>query len=390
MRNARLDFVRVIEEAGLTDRVRLCFPHVADGDTAQAVMVHSKVMVVDDAILRVGSANINNRSFGVDTECDLVIAAQSDAERAAITRVRNALIAHHCGVDADVVADHVARSSSLLRVPDELSGGGHSLRPVEHGEPAADEIAEMLTQIGDPRYPLGLEDTVVETFDRRLMFKIVGVAVAISLLALAWRFTPLYELADFETLRLSIEALNGNPLAPLIVIAIFVLGGLILFPVILLIAATAAALGPWLGFGSAVVGVLASASLVFSIGWLLGKRPLQAVLGPRLEAIQQKIVGNGIVAVALVRMLPVAPFSLVNLVAGAGGIRFFDFIAGTVLGMAPGLIAMSAFGGQIADVLEEPTWWGVGILAASLLLWLGFSFAAQFVVTWFMNRRKRA
>ena len=41
-------------------------------------MVHSKVMIVDDTLLRVGSANLNNRSMGTDTECDLALEARND------------------------------------------------------------------------------------------------------------------------------------------------------------------------------------------------------------------------------------------------------------------------------------------------------------------------
>ena len=44
-------------------------------------MIHSKVMVVDDFLLRIGSANLNNRSMGTDTECDLAFAATGDEER---------------------------------------------------------------------------------------------------------------------------------------------------------------------------------------------------------------------------------------------------------------------------------------------------------------------
>ena len=61
-------------------------------------MVHSKVMIVDDKILRIGSANLNNRSMGTDTECDLTVVAENDSQRASIVAMRNRLLADHCGV----------------------------------------------------------------------------------------------------------------------------------------------------------------------------------------------------------------------------------------------------------------------------------------------------
>ena len=154
-----------------------------------------------------------------------------------------------------------------------------------------------------------------------------------------------------------------------------------------MIAVTAAALGPWVGLGSALVGTLASASLLYMVGRIVGIRPVQRLLGPRLRRIQNKIVGNGVIAVVLIRMLPLAPFSLVNMAAGASGVRFRDFIIGTVLGMAPGLIAMSVFGSQIADLLREPSWADVALLLVGIMIWVAFSIGAQFVVTWWSRRR---
>ena len=63
-------------------------------------MIHSKVMVVDDELLRVGSANLNNRSMGLDTECDLAFEAKSPEQRRAIVQLRDRMLGHFCGVGA--------------------------------------------------------------------------------------------------------------------------------------------------------------------------------------------------------------------------------------------------------------------------------------------------
>lgn len=91
-------------------------PRTAGGRT---VIVHSKVAVVDDRLLRVGSANLNNRSGGYDTECDLAIEAPDDAEgarsRDAIRRFRERLIGHYLGVGGDRLGEAVAREGGLGR-----------------------------------------------------------------------------------------------------------------------------------------------------------------------------------------------------------------------------------------------------------------------------------
>ena len=97
MRNGRIHFWRAVKKAG-GDRVRLMYPHVDDGKDGVPTMIHSKVMVIDDRFLRIGSANINNRSMGADSECDLAIEARNAKERRAIVDIRNRLLGEHCGV----------------------------------------------------------------------------------------------------------------------------------------------------------------------------------------------------------------------------------------------------------------------------------------------------
>ena len=175
--------------------------------------------------------------------------------------------------------------------------------------------------------------------------------------------------------------------APLFAVAFFVLGGLVVFPVIVLIAATAAALGPWMGALSATAGVLASSFVLFMIGRFLGHKRLQALLGGRATRVQRRIVDKGVVAVAMIRMVPVAPFSLVNVLAGASQLRLGDFLLGTILGMAPGIITMAALGAQIADFAKNASWSSAVPLGLTILLWIAVCMAVQFVVTWWSGRR---
>jgi uncharacterized membrane protein YdjX (TVP38/TMEM64 family) len=167
-----------------------------------------------------------------------------------------------------------------------------------------------------------------------------------------------------------------------------VLGGLVVFPVLVLIAATAAALGPWLGFVTAFAGVLLSTLLLFMIGRFLGHERLQSLLGKRALRVQSRIVGKGVVAVALIRMVPIAPFSLVNVLAGASQLKLRDFLIGTVLGMAPGIVTMAALGAQIADFARNASWSSALLLGLTIAAWVGVCLVAQFVVTWLAGRNR--
>ena len=71
----------------------------------------------------------------------------------------------------------------------------------------------------------------------------------------------------------------------------------------------------------ATVGALSSAIVTYAVGALLGRETLRGVIGPRLRRVQRKIVNGGVLAIAAIRMVPLAPFTVVNLVAGASEVR---------------------------------------------------------------------
>jgi phospholipase D1/2 len=384
MRNGRLRFIRTFQEAGVADRVRLLYPHVEERGKATDTMMHAKVMIVDDRLLRVGSANLNNRSMGTDTECDLVIEAATEEERAQIASVCNRLLADHCGVSAADVAQCFASGTTLLEAATSLSGAGHSLRSIDDGEPDPEEFARYMESIADPERPIGHEALSSQEFTGR-GFRVpfanlaklgAGLLVVLGLTAI-WNLTPLADQLTPAAIEAALTSVAASPWAPLYVLAAFLGGGLVAFPVVLLIAGTAAAFGPILGFTYAAVGSLSSALLTYLIGAWLGRRPLQSLLGPRLSRIRNRICRSGLVAVAAVRLVPIAPFTLVNMVAGACRIPIVAYLAGTALGLLPGLLAMSALGHQIFRFIVDPNPADFALLIAAALLWLALIIAGQ-------------
>lgn len=178
-------------------------------------------------------------------------------------------------------------------------------------------MTEFVQPIADPRRPLELRRTARRMWTERTMIAVAGIALSLVGLTLTWQYTPLNAFTEGGYVTGVISQNTQWKFAPLFAIAAFVLGGLVVFPVLVLIAATAAAFGPWLGIASSLAGVLLSASLLFMIGRFMGHKRLQSLMGTRALRIQNRIVGKGVVAVALIRMVPLAPFSLVNLLAGA-------------------------------------------------------------------------
>jgi uncharacterized membrane protein YdjX (TVP38/TMEM64 family) len=88
-------------------------------------------------------------------------------------------------------------------------------------------------------------------------------------------------------------------------------------------------------------------------------------------------VRQGVLAVAGIRLVPVAPFTVVNLVAGASGIGMKEYAVGTALGLAPGLVAMAVFGPQIARIFAQPNLTDIAFLVVAFAVWVSVSFAIQ-------------
>ncbi len=148
--------IRHLRHADRHNRLRIYFPVVPGKDAACEVLLHAKVLVIDDRILRVGSSNLNNRSMGLDTECDLAIEATTQAQRDAIARVRNTLLAEHLGVTPEEVANAICERGSLIRAIDTCNRGPRGLRPFP--ETDFDGPTEPITGTGflDPKRPFAL------------------------------------------------------------------------------------------------------------------------------------------------------------------------------------------------------------------------------------------
>ena len=348
---ARARLYRRLQAADLHGRLRVYVVTSGGFD----VKVHSKVMVVDDRWLRVGSANLANRSMGLDTECDIVV----DAPDAART-CRLDLLAEHLGTTPQQVAEAEARLGGCHAAIAALNGGERRLVPLDSREP--DRVVQMIAETGipDPEQAMEtmvwIEETVPGPARRPLARRVLalyGLLAFLALVAVLWPLAPPALWRAAHPLIELLARLRTEPATAAVVVGAFVAGGPLRLPPSLLALAAAALLGTWTGAVLSLLGALTSASLVFGCGRVLGRSRVRRLAGWRVNQVTRALTRHGIMTVALLRLMPVAAFSVVNLVAGASGVRFRDFVAGTVAGMSPGLIAMSVLGDQAARVLRN-------------------------------------
>jgi phosphatidylserine/phosphatidylglycerophosphate/cardiolipin synthase-like enzyme len=172
MDGARLKLLSMLWRADRYRRFGVFYPVTAEGTP---IYVHAKIMVIDDRLLRVGSSNLNNRSMGFDTECDLAVEAvpgspEAQRLRKTILSIRQKLLCEHLGVDAEAFqAAMRGASGSLLETVEKLRGQGRTLRSFQQAEIAEDESALAENELLDPEStPASLKQRMTKALPRFL------------------------------------------------------------------------------------------------------------------------------------------------------------------------------------------------------------------------------
>ena len=178
----------------------------------------------------------------------------------------------------------------------------------------------------------------------------------------------------------------SGPLALPVAVAAFALLAFVGVPQFMLIAAAVVAFGGWAGFAYSWIGTMVSALVGFYLGRAAGARALDRFSGPAVKRFMDHVGRNGALASLIVRLVPSAPFIVVNMAAGVTPMRVLDFALGTAVGIVP-KIALTAFAGNsIARAMK-------GQLGRDAL-WLALLVAAWIAIGWgarlWLRRRSAA
>jgi phospholipase D1/2 len=378
MDSLRAHVLEQLQRADRFGRLKIYYPHLP-GLGNDCMNLHSKVLIVDNGLLRIGSSNMSNRSMGLDTECDLAIEAKGDRRiEEAIERLRNRLLGEHLDVSPDTIAAATREKDSLLQAVDSLLTSERSLRPLEFEAPQYLQNLVQSSIFIDPECPTDPEQLIGQYVPEEVRnsgnFRLLASAallLALFALAAAWQWTPLKDWLSLDVMTKLAVSVREHPLAPLIVISAYVVGGLVSFPATILIIATAITFGPFTGFIYTLVGCVTSAICTYGIGHLLGGEVLRRFAGRRINRLSRQLADRGVVTIMIIRLAPVAPFTFVNLIAGASHIKFWDFTIGTIIGMAPGIFAITLFGNRLEHAIRHPGAGSIALLGAFIILIIG-------------------
>lgn len=170
MDSARAELVRTIRAIDHKQRFRIFVPYTSGGTP---IYVHAKLTIIDDEVLRIGSANMNNRSMGLDSECDVFIDSARPANAhvsPCITRLRHSLLAEHCGIPEEDVPGLLEQHGSMRAMIEALPREGKHVRPLDLPELNEAEMVIAETALLDPERP----HEMFEAVDRRGLFRRPG------------------------------------------------------------------------------------------------------------------------------------------------------------------------------------------------------------------------
>ena len=202
--------------------------------------------------------------------------------------------------------------------------------------------------------------------------------LAVLALAAAWQWTPLAEYADPRLLARLLRWMAHSAWTPVIVLAAYVLSNVVMFPITVLCFATILVWGTHPGLLYATVGSLIAALAAYAGGRYYGAKPLQRLENGSLARLTAGLRKGGIVQMTILRLLPLAPFSIVNVMAGAARVRVLAFSVGTILGMLPGNLLFTAFGRQLRQLIANPSPMEIAALVAVTIV--------ASVAFWYLHR----
>jgi len=366
----RTRLIQRLQQADRYGRFKVYYPHVPGLAEGCCVDVHSKLMIADDRILRIGSSNLCNRSMGVDSECDVVLEARGRPQVAAAVRdFRERVLAEHLHVEPARVREALgAANGSLHGAIGALANEGRSMRQLTDlpDWPAA---LVNVAAVADPDEPIALqalldEREIVEEQAKATPAwgKLLLLLTAIVSLTLLWRATPLAGVVSPENVIEWARDFASHWWAPLVVMALFTPACLVMFPRPLITLAAVIAFGPVLGFVYSLVGITASSVVTYYIGRRMRRDTVRRLAGEKLDRMAEVLKKHGLLAMTLLRLVPLAPFAVESIVAGAIHMKVWHVAVGTAIGLLPGTLATTIFGDQIETALSGGSinWWVVG------------------------------
>jgi uncharacterized membrane protein YdjX (TVP38/TMEM64 family) len=305
------------------------------------------------------------------------------------------------------VSEAVANAGNLREAIDKLQREDRTLKPLTD-LPQVSEALLNVVSVADPEKPVGLSDLAQifsssaaetsvagedidmvaandsEPMDARSVKRgpswgrlaaIVGALVGLTAL---WQFTPLAGYLEGTRITGWARDLGREWWVPIVTVIAYTPASYVMFPRPLITLFAVIAFGPIWGFICAMLGIEIAAWSSYVVGRRLDPGTVRRLAGAKLERILQVLRRRGLLAMTALRLVPLAPFAVEGVVAGAIRMRLWEFMLGTAIGILPGTLTSTIFGDQLQAWMEDPARINYWLIAFALFVLGG--------ATWFVRR----
>ena len=223
----------------------------------------------------------------------------------------------------------------------------------------------------------------------RTLIRLAALLILLIVMALLWRYlsnTGVLTAERLESWIVRLDMVKSSPWTVPGIAAVYVVALLLAFPLTLLVVLTALLFGSWWGLLYATLGTLSSSAVTFWVGHFVGRQAMERHGSRHLHALSGFMGKRGIRAMIVINLLPLAPFTFTNLMAGAFSMPFLRYMLGSAIGITPGLAFVTVMGGQASNIVQAENsadiLWAVGLAVVTASL-----FAAVMVM---VRKRRRA
>ncbi len=212
--------------------------------------------------------------------------------------------------------------------------------------------------------------------------KLALIAIGVLALAAVWRLTPLAGIVTPRHVAAWARAVGGSRWTPIVLVLAYTPGAFLMFPRPVLTLVAILALGARIGLACSMAGVMLAALATYSAGRFLDRQAIRHLVGDTLDKASDVLRGHGVVAIFAANMLPVPPFGVQGIMAGAIRIKLWEYSLGTLLSLLPGALMITAFGQEIRTALDDPSkvnYWlpAIAAVAFAIFAFLGRRWAAK-------------
>ena len=225
----------------------------------------------------------------------------------------------------------------------------------------------------------------------KVTWKAVLAAAILLLLctAAAWFMAQDHDALQ-ERVREFLEVARDTPWAVFLVCAIYVVSGAVLFPITVLNISVAMVFGPFWGILYGLAGSLLSAFVYFYFGRFICHRGLHKVTQrPLIRKLDDKICESGTLGITVLRLAPLAPYTVFNIAAGISSVGLATYMTATLLALTPGAIARGLIGDSLMQIFLDPSLETGLYLAGGLALWLAIVVSIHLLLKKYGPDRKR-